>query len=140
LGSTDAHKQQQRVNGITAEPLSAPHQQQQLDASQPQSGGRASEISDLLVSFEREASGDSKAATQQAVAGLCALEPLHAVCAISMTLDRLVRQSDMSAMPAVSQLLLDVAAFAASGASEASKAAKQQADATAAKAAARSSS
>lgn len=140
LGSADAHKQQQqqRVNGVTAEPLSASQQQQQqLDASHPQSGGRASEISDLLVSFDREASGDSKAATQQAVAGLCALQPLHAVCAISMTLDRLVRQSDVSAMPAVSQLLLDLAAFAASGASEASKAAKQQAAAGAAKAAAR---
>lgn len=94
----------------------------------------------MLVSFDREASGDSKAATQQAVAGLCALEPLHAVCAISMTLDRLVRQSDVSAMPAVSQLLLDLAAFAASGASEASRAAKQQAAAAAAKAAAQQGS
>lgn len=161
-GSTEAHKQQQqRANGITMEPLSASQQLQQqqrgeqpharkaaaaagagglVDPSQPHAGGRASEISDLLVSFDREASGDSKAATQQAVAGLCALEPLHAVCAISMTLDRLVRQSDVSAMPAVSQLLLDLAAFAASGASEASRAAKQQAAAAAAKAAAQQGS
>jgi hypothetical protein len=89
-------------------------------------GGRASEISDLLVAFDREAAEDSKAATQQAVAGLCALDPLQAVCAISMTLDKLVKQSDVSVMPAVSQLLLDLAAFAANGASEASKAASKQ--------------
>jgi hypothetical protein len=44
-----------------------------------------------------------------------------------MTLDKLVKQSDVSCMPAVSQLLMDLAAFAAQGASEASTAAVQQA-------------
>jgi hypothetical protein len=89
-------------------------------------GGRASEISELLVAYDREAAVERKAATQQAVAGLCALGPLEAVCAISMTLDKLVKQSDVSCMPAVSQLLLDLAAFAAQGASEAGTAAMQQ--------------
>jgi hypothetical protein len=94
-----------------------------------------------LVAFDREAAEDSKAATQQAVARLCALDPLHAVCAIGMTLDKLVKQSDVSVMPAVSQLLLDLAAFATNGASEACKAAgKKQQQQTAVRAVARQSS
>jgi len=88
--------------------------------------GRAGEISELLTAYDHEAPAASKAATAQAVAGLCALGPLEAVCAISMTLDKLVKQSDSACLPAVSQLLLDLAAFATNGAAEASKAGRKQ--------------
>lgn len=133
--SSDQHKQQQQANGLEQAP-SGPQQAAAAAAGARPSaaaaarrgegvaGGRASEISDLLVAYDREAPQDRKAATQQAVAGLCSLAPLDAVCAISMTLDRLVKQSDAACMPHVSQLLLDLAAFAANGASEAGRAAK----------------
>lgn len=125
---TPAGPQQQRLRGEQPEPKAAAAAAAAAGAGQVEApaGGRASEIADLLVAYDREAAGDSKAATQQIVAGLCALDPLQAVCAISMTLDKLVKQSDVSVMPAVSQLLLDLAAFATHGANEASKVAQHE--------------
>lgn len=113
--------QQPQAQALANGVLAVPDQQRAAAA-----GGRASEISELLGAYDREAAVERKAATQQAVEGLCALGPLEAVCAISMTLDKLVKQSDVSCMPAVSQLLLDLAAFAAQGASEAGTAAMMQ--------------
>jgi hypothetical protein len=60
------------------------------------------------------------------IEGLCGLAPLDAVCAIGVTLDKLVHQSKPSCLPEVAQLLLDLAAFAASGAAAARRATGQQ--------------
>jgi hypothetical protein len=88
-------------------------------------GGRCGEIADLLSAFQ-SAPPERRAAAQQVVDALCGLSPLDAVSAIGVTLDRLVHQSRPSCLADVSQLLLDLAAFAASGAAAANKAAAAQ--------------
>jgi hypothetical protein len=81
--------------------------------------GRADDIAELVAAFSSAAPDERRQATAKAVQGLCSLQPVEAVCAISITLDKLVQQSDPACRSAVSQLLLDLAAYATAGANTA---------------------
>lgn len=99
-------QQQQNHAGL---PVSAVNQQQPGTLSAAAAG--AAEIADLLAAYEAEAASDSKQATTQVVQQLCDLAPTQAVCAIALTLDKLMHQSEASCRPAVLQVMQDLAAY-----------------------------
>eukprot|EP00878_Enallax_costatus_P020656 GHUV01021844.1.p1 GENE.GHUV01021844.1~~GHUV01021844.1.p1 ORF type:complete len:498 (+),score=214.25 GHUV01021844.1:903-2396(+) len=104
-GSID-RQQQQNHAGL---PAGMSVQQQPGTPSAVAAG--AAEIVDLLAAYESEAAAESKQATTQAVQQLCELAPTEAVCAIAITLDKLIHQSEDSCRPAVFQIMQDLAAY-----------------------------
>lgn len=105
-------QQQQQLQGVHSASIGGV-----LSYTEPSSrpSSRGVEIADLLAAFDNGAAADSRRATEQVVQQLCLLRPTEAVCAIALTVDKLVHQSEASCRPAVMQILQDLAAFIDAG-------------------------